>query len=315
MRRSALALALLLPASCRTAPERPRDGRLPLGELHGRFRSLEGQWRRDTVFGYPGGGLAIEAFRTAREGKALWLIAGIHGEEPAGPNALARSLSRLEALEAAGIPVVLLPLCNPKGYQNGWRYPNTAERDWRKGGYSVGDAEYLLPDLKGGDSPRAAAPAGAETAALTAYALRLARAYPPALVIDLHEDELSREGGYVYSQGSSSGASAAAAEIIRLLQASGIPLRLTGSTRFGEPIQGGIVSVDERGEPLRDGSIDELLGSARVFEGGRLVAGPNAPAVFVVETPAFAGSNLEQRVAAHAAVLERLDALWELSRR
>ena len=51
------------------------------------------------------------------------------------------------ALARQGVPIVLIPLCNPKAYRSNWRYPNTAERDWRQGGYSVGDAEDLLPGL------------------------------------------------------------------------------------------------------------------------------------------------------------------------
>jgi hypothetical protein len=32
--------------------------------------------------------LPIIALRTPKKGKALWVISGIHGEEPAGPNAI-----------------------------------------------------------------------------------------------------------------------------------------------------------------------------------------------------------------------------------
>ena len=268
----------------------------------------------DTIHAYAAeDGLQIGAWRTRQHGEALWIIAGMHGEEPAGPNAVADSLASIIELADAGVPVVLIPLSNPKAYRSNWRYPNTAERDWRKGGYSVGDSEYLLPDLQVGARPRAAAAAGPETLALTQYVLRVAQSYPPRLVLDLHEDELSTEGGYIYSQGSQAAGNPVGAEIVRLLQASGIPIRQSGKTRFGEPIEAGVISRDEQGLPIRDGSIDELLAAREVFLDGRKVPGPAARTVIVVETPAFAGSQLELRVGAQTAVIRHVQELWRIS--
>ncbi len=292
------------------------DGRLPLASLQRAFDLLATPhgWLRETVHVYPDdASLAISAWRTPQRGEALWLLAGIHGEEPAGPNAIARRLDAVVSLARTGVPVVVVPLCNPRAYRHNWRYPNTAERDWRKGGYSVGDAEYLLPDLQTGKTPRAAAPAGPEAQALTQYVLRLAQDYPPRLVLDLHEDELSRDGGYIYSQGRQAEANPVGAEIVRLLQATGIPLRTSGQTRFGEPIVDGVISRDDHGGPIRDGSIDELLAATVVFMDHAATRGPSAGTVIVVETPAFEGSQFERRVAAHAAVVERVAALWQLA--
>jgi hypothetical protein len=296
------------------ATEYTADGRLPLGSLLRRFDTLAGErgWVGEIVHAYPDErDLAIRAWRTPHRGPALWLLAGIHGEEPAGPNAIAGSLDAIAAVAASGVPVVLLPLCNPRAYRNNWRYPNTHERDWRAGGgYSVGDSEHHLPDLESGTRPRAAAPPGPDTRALTAAALRLATDYPPRLVIDLHEDELSTGGGYIYAQGSRGAAGPAAAEVVRLLAASGIPLRMSGETRFGEPVAGGVVSQDDQGRPIRDGSIDELLAAPTVFVDGRPRPGPAAATVIVVETPTFRGARLDERVAAHRSVLEALGRLW-----
>ena len=301
-----------------TPPDAPfiADGRRPVQQLQASFESLAQRhgWQQETVFAYPDDdGLAIQAWHTAHQGEALWLLAGMHGEEPAGPNAIAAQLASIVELAASGVPVVVIPLCNPRAYRHNWRYPNTAERDWRKGGYSVGDAEYLLPDLEQGLQPRAPAAPGPETLALTQYVLRLAQAYPPRLVLDLHEDELSTEGGYIYSQGNQTGDTPVGAEIIRLLQATGIPIRQSGRTRFGEPITDGVISRDDQGQPIRDGSIDELLASPEVFVGDRKVPGPAAHTVIVVETPAFAGSKFDLRVAAHGAVVQRLAELWRLN--
>jgi hypothetical protein len=306
-------VALLLPIA---GSAEPSDGRLPLAELASRFESLvvRHDWKTDSVFAYPDDdALSIRAFRTPQQGEALWILAGIHGEEPAGPNAIARNLERIVELAGDGVPVVLLPLCNPKAYGNNWRYPNTPERDWRRGGYSVGDAEHLLPDLEGGSGPRSSAPPGPETRALTQYVLDLAKVYPPRLVLDLHEDELSTAGGYVYSQGVKPDANPVVEKVIETLQSSGIPIRLDGRTRFGEPIVDGVISRDDSGGPVRDGSIDELLAARNVFVDGKLTAGPSAPTVIVVETPAFAGAKLDLRVAAQGAVLQRLPELWSVA--
>ena len=103
------------------------------------------------------------------------------------------------------------------------------------------------------------------------------------------------------------------AEIVRLLQAAGIPLRESGETRFGETIVKGVISRDDQGHPIRDGSIDELLAARTVLVAGRAARGPSAQTVIVVETPAFEGSQFELRVAAQAAVVQRLAELWRLS--
>lgn len=293
------------------------DGRLPLSAIMARFDTLSSQhgWRAETIYAYPDApAVAIQSWRTPHQGEALWILSGIHGEEPAGPNAIAANVASLAQLAASGVPIVVIPLANPKAYRHNWRYPNTPERDWKTGGgYSVGDAEYLLPDLEHGDRPRAGAAPGPETLALTQYVLRLAAAYPPRLVLDLHEDELSREGGYIYSQGRQADDNPAGAEIVRLLQATGIPLRESGQTRFGETIVRGVISRDDRGGPIRDGSIDELLAATEVFVDGRKVRGPAAHTVIVVETPAFAGSQFDLRVAAQGAVVQHAGRLWHVS--
>jgi hypothetical protein len=312
----AVAASAAEPVSPATA-DYTTDGRTALPQLMRDFDALaqrEG-WLREIIFAYPATtDLAIKAWRTPHRGESLWILSGIHGEEPAGPNAIARSLPSIVSLARAGVPVVVIPLCNPKAYRQNWRYPNTAERDWHKGGYSVGDAEYLLPDLTTGRSPRAPAPPGPETKALTQYVLRLAADYPPKLVLDLHEDELSMEGGYIYAQGShADDDNPVGAQVVSLLLASGIPLRKSGNTRFGEPIVNGVISRDDKGKPIRDGSIDELMAAAEIFVDGRKVRGPAAQIVIVVETPAFEGSRFEQRVAAQAAVIRNVQELWRLN--
>jgi hypothetical protein len=289
------------------------DGRLPISELLRRIDAgLTNNWKEETLYRYPNS-LAIRSWRTENKGPAIWILAGLHGEEPAGPNAIAASIEVFKDLDAAGIPVVLIPLANPNGYHRNWRYPNTAERDWQKGGYSVGDSEYLLPDLKDGSKPRAARSVGPEAIALTQFVLRTAKDYPPRLVLDLHEDELSRDGGYIYSQGIRADENPVGLEIIRILQQAGIPLRLAGKTRFDEPIRAGVISRDADGLPIRDGSIDELLAAPEILSSGNKLLGPSGKTVIVVETPAFSAARLAWRINAQAKVLKELPNLWKLS--
>jgi hypothetical protein len=308
----------LVPILALAAAGYTADGRAPLAELEARYGTLSSAhgWKEQLVYAYPDApGLAIRAWHTTKRGDALWILSGIHGEEPAGPNAIARQLDAIVDLAESGVPMVVIPLANPKAYRANWRYPNTAERDWRKGGYSVGDAEYLLPDLESGAKPRDDAPSGPETEALTRSVLELAKAYPPRLVLDLHEDELSTAGGYIYSQGTRPDDNPVGAEVIRLLAASGIPIRESGRTRFDEPIVDGVISRDDRGGPIRDGSIDELLAASEVIVDGERRPGPAAATVIVVETPAFAGSQFDRRVAAQGAVVKNVHELWKLSAR
>lgn len=312
----ALCLLALLPLAAVAADDAGpyvADGRLPATELLDRVDALRRDhgWRADTVHAYPDGA-TLRAWRTPGRGPALWILAGIHGEEPAGPNALARSTAPLAALARAGVPMVVIPLANPRAYARNWRYPNTSERDWQGPGYSVGDSEHLLPDLGAGTRVRAAAAKGPETAALTGYVLGLSADYPPLLALDLHEDALAT-AGYVYIQAPVSGESAVATEVVRLLQANGTPLLMAGTTRFGEPVERGLSTRDAEGRPFRDGSIDELLSAPWVFRDGTMTPGPSGRTVLVVETPADAGTPLEQRVAAHAAILARVADLWRLA--
>lgn len=311
--RNVMCLALLASSCASSRSGFIQDGRLPIDELFQRIDApLTQNWRSETLYRYPNS-LAIRSWRTENKGPAIWILAGLHGEEPAGPNAIATNIEVFKDLNDAGIPVVLIPLGNPMGYRNNWRYPNTADRDWRKGGYSVGDSEYLLPDLKDSSKPRAANSVGPEAVALTAFVLRTAKEYPPQLVLDLHEDELSRDGGYIYSQGIRADDNPIGLEIVRILQQAGIPLRLDGNTRFDEPIRAGVISRDADGMPIRDGSIDELLASREIITREIKTRGPSAKTVIVVETPAFSGARLEWRIQAQGRVLKELPRLWQLS--
>jgi hypothetical protein len=280
------------------------DGRAPIGALwQASLALVDRGWTAEVVVeSAPAGtaqALPVIALRSPGSGPAVWILAGIHGEEPAGPNAIARVIEDIAALGARR-PVVLLPLLNPQGYARNWRYLNVPVYSETVDGQSVGDSSHLLPSAGDPARARAAAPSSAEAAAITAYVLRHQAEYPAAVSIDLHEDNLI-DRGYVYSQGALGAKDPLAAAAVAVLGEHGVPLKRDGTTRFDEPVSDGIVG------PVADSSIDELLSAANVVVDGVPRPGPAAHTVLVFETPA-AALPLEQRVAAHAALLQRLAA-------
>ncbi|MBI3336398.1 succinylglutamate desuccinylase/aspartoacylase family protein [Candidatus Peregrinibacteria bacterium] len=100
------------------------DGRGSLDELYTEYLRLadEHGWEMETVFcqrdDIEDGALILPvfSFRTKRHGPALWIVSGIHGDEPEGPMALVEVLDRIGALGNT-IPMVVVPLYNPKGYR------------------------------------------------------------------------------------------------------------------------------------------------------------------------------------------------------
>jgi len=288
-----------LPPGVETFP----DGRMPVGKLYNAYTGLlEKGWQLDIVVqsqpparNYP---LPVIALRTPGAGPACWILSGIHGEEPAGPNAIAESIDAIAALGERQ-PVVLLPLNNPQGYVNNWRYLNMPKYSASEPGQSVGDSEHLLTDPDHADRARQANASSPEADAITEYVLTMSRLYPPAASIDLHEDNLISEG-YVYSQGRLGAADPMALAAVQTLGDNGIPLKMSGETRFGETIENGIIG------PVTDGSIDELMSAVTVIVNGQPAAGPAAHTVLVFETPA-GQIGLQRRIQAHAALLRSIE--------
>jgi hypothetical protein len=291
------------------------DGRESLGQLNAAYDELKSKFGFDKEPIYAINVetdraldvVTVYCYRSARKGPALWVLSGIHGEEPAGPNAIAQNIDYLGKL-GQDIPVVIIPLLNPKGYCRDWRYPDE-RRDWHIG-HSVGDSEHYLPDRKDPGQPRVAVPRSEIAAKVTKFVLDATFDYPPVLTFDHHEDE-ELERGYLYSQGHEAAADEVAKEVIRILTESGLPLTMHGRTRFGEPIKNGVV-VDENGQPVKDGSIDELLTAEKIIVAGEIVARRSALTSLVIETP-IVNVLLRRRIEAHSHILRRLRSLWALA--
>ncbi len=295
------------PATLEIPPtlETYQDGRASIQQIYASYdRLLEQGWRMDVItVSNPAGttvGLPIIALKSPRTGPAAWFLTGIHGEEPAGPNAMAASIDALSAL-GERYPVVILPLCNPHGYARNWRYLNVAVYSEEIDGQSVGDSSHMLLAEAPASGPRASTPSSPEADAITGYILETSSEYPPRYSIDLHEDNLIHEG-YVYSQGLNGAEDPLAIEAVEILRANNIGIKMDGQTRFEEDIVDGIIG------PVTDSSVDELMSAARIWHNGAESDGPAAHTVLVFETPA-AHLSIDQRIQAHAGLLERLTTL------
>jgi len=293
-----LAAAVAIPAGIATHS----DGRAPVESIYRAVNSLVDRgWTAEVIAQSAPDGtttpLPIVALRSPKTGPAIWILAGIHGEEPAGPNAIADSIDDIARLGAER-PVVLLPLLNPQGYARNWRYLNVPTYSEEIDGQSVGDSSHLLPSAEDPARPRAPAASSPEAAAITAWILARQSDYPVAISLDLHEDNLIDEG-YVYSQGVHGAKEELAITAVGVLRDNKVPIKQDGETRFGEPVERGIVG------PVTDSSIDELMSAKQVVVDGAARPGPGAETVLVLETPA-AALPLAQRIAAQAALLELL---------
>jgi hypothetical protein len=278
------------------------DGRAPIETIYRAALSLvEHGWTAEVVAESAPEGTAsplpILALRSPKAGPAVWILSGIHGEEPAGPNAIAAAIEDIARLGAER-PVVLLPLLNPHGYARNWRYLNVATYSEEVDGQSVGDSSHLLPSPDEPARARSAAASSPEAAAITAWILARQADYPAVISLDLHEDNLIHEG-YVYSQGVHGAKEELAITAVGVLRDAGVPIKMDGMTRFDEPVSRGIIG------PVADSSIDELMSAREVVVDGKVLPGPSAGTVLVLETPA-ASLPLARRVAAQAALLELL---------
>jgi predicted deacylase len=248
--------------------------------------------------------LPILSFKTKKKGLALWIISGIHGEEPAGPNAIIKNINLLNRLSKE-IPIVLLPLCNPKGYALNWRYPDMKKPKKNRPVRSVGDSEHLLPNINDTSKPRIKKAVCKESDKITKFVLKNFEKYPPALVLDFHEDKSSK-GCYIYSQGKLRERDPIAKEIVNILKQKKFQMVEKGKTMFDQEISDGIVFE------VNDGSIDELLAAPRIIKGKKR-NGPNAKSVIVIETTSIR-VPLKRRVNAHSTILKSSKKFFQMAK-
>lgn len=291
-----------------------KDGRMPIVEVYKKLsRIKDSRWIKETLCSQrvdlkenKRKSLPILAFRTRLKGDALWLIAGIHGEEPAGVNAIAKHVRYLNKL-AKRIPIVLLPLCNPSGYRRDWRYP-TAKRRLKIDKLdipSVGSSEHYLIDEKT-EKAQAKQAVNRESEEISSYVVQHSENYPPLVVLDFHEDESAKKQ-YIYSQGKLKIYDPIARKIVNILKKEGFRFYERGETAFHEKIIKGVVA------DINDGSIDELLSADKIIVNGQIKKGPDAKSVVVIETKTI-DVPLKKRVKAHSYILKSSKEIYSLAK-
>jgi hypothetical protein len=291
-----------------------KDGRMPITEVYKRLSRLkDSRWIKETLLCQrvdlkenKRKSLPILAFRTRLKGDALWIISGIHGEEPAGPNAIAKNVRYLNKL-AKRIPIVLLPLCNPSGYRRDWRYPTLKRRPKSNETIvpSVGASEQFLINEKTGKA-QAKQAINKESEEISSYIIQHSEAYKPLLVLDFHEDESAKKQ-YIYSQGKLKNYDPIARKIVNILKKRDFKFYENGRTSFNEKIIKGVVSN------IKDGSIDELLSAEKIIVNGQIKDGPDAKSVIVIETKTI-DVPLDKRVKAHSYILKSSKNIYALAK-
>jgi hypothetical protein len=269
------------------------DGRKPINQLYSDFLKIpDASWNMTNVCESVADNISLPilSFSTKKQGPAIWIISGIHGEEPAGPIAISESIKEIQHISEK-YPVVLIPLCNPHGYRRSWRYLDI--KDYIEGniGKGVGISEHLLLrcGVKGPNSP--------ENDALTRHIISMAKTHPPKIVFDIHEDD-DLDRAYVYSQG---GAEDEAAKfVIMKYREWNVPVQENGKTRADETIISGIIGYGE------DGSIDEFIASKKIRLDGKIVDGPGAKTMIVTELPSRA-MKIKDRVDVYKKLLAAIN--------
>jgi len=244
--------------------------------------------------------LPILGFKTKKSGKAIWIIAGVHGEEPAGPNAIIKNISLLNSL-AKKIPLIIIPLANPAGYWKDWRYPNQKRSRVKWFAPSVGGMDHLVINQKT-KKAFSEKPIIEEAKYLGWYILKNSKTHKPFLVLDLHEDERLKKL-YLYSHVKNQVSKKISLEVINILKKSGFKFYEDRKTTFDEKIKNGIV------EPENDGSLDDLLASKKIIINGKIIKGPSAKTVIVVETTTK-GFPIKKRVHAHSLIIKQAERFY-----
>ncbi len=289
-----------------------RDGRRAVESLFKQYdRCVAAGWSRETICQQSPTDPLYAFFSPCALNKttpapALWALGGIHGDEPAPPEAFADEINTLMQ-SGLHIPIVLLPLLNPVARRNDWRYENEY-RDVTLGA-SVTDCDHLLLDAH--HTPRRPGPISETARRVTQWVVAQSKRLTPLLVIDHHEDRMHEhyhiDGSpkkysscYLYVSSRAGATNRVAHHIIDTINRSGMRIQTSGKTRYKELIHNGMIDNPQ------DGSIDEFF--AAEFS-------PNT--VVVMETTVPFPDHLplqarRARVEIHRAIIRSYPLLWKI---
>src|SRR5258706_8077361 len=296
------------------------DGRASLHDLYKKHFELQRiyGWKKEIIYSIvirrpqkKNIIVPVFCYISPASGPSIWLLSGIHGEEPAGPNAIYKQIDSIGNL-GRKIPMALMPLLNPVGYRKNCRFFRK-NKGLNRLKLNVTDCRHLTPDPHHPNIPYITKPVHVVSKKFTQYVIALLHRRPPHLFFDLHEDEyISR--GYIYSQGCLSHHDPVAIQVIELLTNNGVPLQTKGNTRFpGEKIKNGIVT-DTNGHRVRDGSIDDFIASQTYFDKNLQIKNkPFAKTSIVVETPVKGPLTLTDRITVHKKIITKLNLFWTTS--
>jgi hypothetical protein len=289
-----------------------KDGRAPVRELLPRYKELwrKNDWSFDVIY-TPSSAPPVYGFVSPHKpdaDKFLWIIGGIHGEEPAGPNAFAREIETIAKLPEMNIPVVFIPLVNTAGYIQDRYYPNVA--GIKRKGKSVGDSDHFLIDEKT-HRPRLSKPVSEWALSFTRWVVTKSFIYPPFLVVDHHETRLGNNievETYGFIQGETALADTFAVKITNTLLRNNFSICLEGETPDSkhERITNGHVYN------TKDGSIDELLATPRIWLQGGIVEKPSAKIAITIETLRSKTKTLPKRIDLHSEIIRMYPEFWEM---
>lgn len=293
------------------------DGRLPIDEI---YQELDGNFLRHDWTKHK----ILVNFATTQEGVRLhvpiytytsplwdsrqptdsvWVMGGVHGEEPAGPIAIAKSAAKLVEIAKNGTSFVVGALHNPSGYTLDWRYFNRYRSD-APPGLSVTDSEHILPKLDNPIEMRTKQASNPYAKSILDWYLEIKKTYKPWLVFDLHEDSYMvsnpndpcPDTSYCYVGGDKKRIWRICQNITDTFITAGFPMQKDGRVAQGSDgfdVENGFVWN------CSDGSFDEKLALEAV-------------AAFVIETPRKPDISLERRVGAHMNIIANIPDYCEM---
>lgn len=305
------------------------DGRKDVKDLFFEYdKLLKAGWIRQTVYKQtvdvdgkietlPINAYIYDPIKNGKPKPSFWIIGGVHGEEPAGPNAFAESIDILVDLSQKGIPLVFIPLQNPEGYINDSRYFDSNQTT---DGHSVTDSDHVLCDLEDKDKPRVNKPNNKYAEENLRWVTKKVKDFPPLLIMDHHEDlvendkRIDSRGVYNYIHCKDIGKLEVVCKLItKTLKDAGHPVIEEGRTRWNEVVNNGFVLN------THDGSIDEFLTATEFFDyydTKTVVSKPTQDTVgFVIETTRDDTKelfSLSKRIDIHKAIIREYGEIWDL---